>query len=498
MVIFVSCKPRVKLNADEQRLTEEIRKEEQAKQEAEAANANTTEIIDSLSRGFRFREERSVDPQNPPVTIDLAGSLDNIREIKLSDVAQSIEYVPVQPVPDIPHDLKFKYYQLDDYIVATNLYGIHLYSNDGSFIRSVVKNELNEVYVDQERNRIQFWGDYTLIGGKTSVWGRGNKLYYNYTNTITGQEYIMEYDCSSVQVPGQAGFDPERMDQVTGLGEIQIDLNHGNTIPPEPREHRGIMSIDPDSYNKITDVFSPDNNTYIKEMGGDFMWGVFNGSNGDTLSTFTKHEQVVNYTNSVMRGTDSGIQYEKQGELFFRTDFNDTIFHMVSHNQIVPVYVLNLGQYKVSKQEGVDPGVSLEGKIIPEEWAETEDYIFMTFTKDDYDSPANRRDKSVKIYHALFFKRNQELAIIEGDPFEYDSNILENDMDGGLPVWPLTTMVGKNNELLIPLKGKELKAHVRTAFFQNSGASATEKRKLEQLASSAGDNDDIIMKIILK
>ena len=214
---------------------------------------------------------------------------------------------------------------------------------------------------------------------------------------------------------------------------------------------------------------------------------------GDTLAAFTKLERLRNYTKSMIRGTDGGTRYEKNGNYFIRTDFNDTIFQVIPPNRLSPVYVLGFGNYKVSKQEGVDPGASLEGKIIPEEWADARNYIFLTFTKDNYDCPNNRKDKKVKIYHAIYTKKSGQLQIVQGDPTDYDAPILENDVDGGCPVWPSAYMVGNNGELVISLKGSELKSQVENIRFGKSKAPAEKKEKLKQLAVSLADQDDILM-----
>ena len=199
-----------------------------------------TDSIAKLPKGFRFKEVRSVDPNMQPLVIDIAGSLNNTRDFKLSDVASDVKYIRMEAVPDpnLPRDMKYKYYLTDNYIVALNLYGTHLFSKEGRFIRSVVKNELTGVEVDVKEDRIKFWNDYTLKGGGTSVWARGDNLFYLYSNNITGQKYIMEYDCSQDQPSPDTRFDPENQNKISGLGQVLVDLNHGNSTPPPPRKHQ--------------------------------------------------------------------------------------------------------------------------------------------------------------------------------------------------------------------------------------------------------------------
>jgi hypothetical protein len=214
---------------------------------------------------------------------------------------------------------------------------------------------------------------------------------------------------------------------------------------------------------------------------------------GDTLSEFTRLERLNNYTKSLMRGTDDGTQYIQNGSLCFRPAFNDTVFKVIPPERLYPVYVLNLGEYKVTKQQGVDPDYKLAGKIIPEDWAETENYIFLSFTKDDYDCPNTRKNKTVKIYHAVYSKLNHLLTIIKGDPFNYSPEILENNIDSGVPVWPLSYMISKNGEIMFPIKGSELKERIKSNEFKLSRAPSEKKEELEKLAVSVSDNEDILM-----
>jgi len=397
----------------------------------------------------------------------------------------------MEAVPDstLPRNLEYKYSLMDNYIVATNLYGIHLYNTEGKFIRTIIKNDLTGITYDEKTKFILIRDDHTKIGAGTSVWEQGDNLFYEYTNSITGEDYIMQYDCSQNQTLTNPGFDPENPNKLIGLGNIFIKLSNKNTAK---QKGRGMWGTDPASFYGEMNIYSFDSGTYIKKLHGHDMMAAFN-SRGDTLTTFTKIERVDNYAKSVARGTDYGTQYEKNGNLFFRTDFNDTVFQIIPPNRLLPRYVLNLGKYKTSMLEGMDPGISLEGKIIPMDWAETNNYIFLTFSKDSYDCPRNRKDKSVKIYHALYSKQQGQLSIIKSDPTDYTPNILKNDIDGGFPVWPQNYMTGKNGEILVSLKGKELKSHVLSSRFKNSSATSDKRNKLLEFANSVNIEDDILM-----
>jgi len=193
------------------------------------------------------------------------------------------------------------------------------------------------------------------------------------------------------------------------------------------------------------------------------------------------------------RWGDLGTHYEHNGKLYFRPGFNDTIFEVLPPNRMFPVYLIKLGSFKTSIQEGVDPDFNLIGKIIPCEWAETNENIFMTYTKDSFDCPNTRKNKTVKIYHAIYSKLSHQVSVIKGDPYDYSPEILENNIDGGLSVWPSSYMIGNNGEMLISLKGKELKDRIKSEQFKVSKAPEAKKKELEKLAQVVLDTEDILM-----
>ena len=449
-------------------------------------------LVRSLSN-FSLIEDRQADRKNPPTLIDIAGNLNNTKDFRLSDLAQSVKYIRMEPVPDstLPTDLKFKFCIMDNYIVAVNLYGIHLYTKEGRYIRSVVKNELTGVKVDP--GMIVFRTDYTLKGAGLSVHAAGNDLYYNYRNTSAGQDYIMKVDCSSQELRTIGRTDPEFPDRITGLGKVAFDLNSGRQKVPAESMPPGMFGGSPDWLLDDRGFMLTGPDSYATPSKGENELLEIRNSTGNLLTTFTRFERIVNYSKSLKRGTDNGDQYEFGNHYYIRPEFNDTVFMVLPPNRLMPVYVLNLEKYKATMQQGVDPGFDLTGKIIPEAWAESKDYIFFTFTKDSYNCPANRKNRSVKIYHALYSKRDKEVFVVRGDPYDYSAEILENDLDGGVPVWPYSFMTGEDGELLVSLKGYELKERVRSQKFRLSNASAEKKLALERLAASVSVSEDILM-----
>jgi hypothetical protein len=97
------------------------------------------------------------------------------------------------------------------------------------------------------------------------------------------------------------------------------------------------------------------------------------------------------------------------------------------------------------------------------------------------------------LYYAIYSISNHSLFIIKGDPTNYEREILINDLDGGLPVWPQSYMIGKKGEILVSLKGRELKERVLSKKFIQSSAPESQKNLLRKLAQSVSESEDILM-----
>lgn len=448
-----------------------------------------------LPKGFRFESVRKVDASYPPIVIDIENRMDSIKEFKLSDVAQSIEYIKMQNLPDssIANNINYKYYMTDKHIVASNLYGIHLFTKSGEYKNTIIKNELSGVDYLQDENRIVInYANYSEICGNPTVWSRGNLLYYTFLNGNTGQSYIMEVDCSKDLINQQVQFNPENPEAIIGLGKICVDLKHGKKSPFK-FPSKGMYSYSPEYMYEQIIHFSPDRITYFRRRSQNGNMLEIMNNHGDTLSSFKKIEQLNNYKERTIRGFDYGNQYERNGNYYFRPNYNDTIFKVIPPNIIKPTFVLQLGKYKINIQEASSPNYNLKGKIAPSEWADGKKYVFIGLIMDDNFSPNSMKKKSVKVLYALYSKKDKQLHFVKSDPYNYNSTILQNDIDGGFSVWPNSYMIDREGNIMISLLGKDVKEKVASDEFKNSNAPAANKEKLIQLAKNCSDSDQVLM-----
>lgn len=492
--ITISCGGN-KLKTDERALSKQILTEEEQLARKEAVRAEKekqmADSIAKLPKGFRFKPERKVDPQNPPVVIDIAGNIDKTKKMKLSDVASSIKYIRLQSPSDsafigklknetsskenvglLKEELPFSIIKNNNFIVAQNGLGMLLYDSKGRLLRITCKNEFTGISL--------FKGGSLKVSGSTFKGANGftrligNKLFYNYNDDVNKISQIMELDCSNLPQP------------LTGNSEIKnMPIGLGKPIAPTGEF----------SYS----TFLLDGTTHYKTGHPLFhkaMLAIFN-SNGDTLCSFQGTQNTANYIKkSVGRRADYGARYTLSGESYFREANSDTIFKVIPPNRLIPAFVINLGKYKVKEfLQQMDPGFDLSNKFLPQSISFTDKYVFIYYTK-GYDSPYARETKTVNFYHAIFDRTKNELWHVSADQEDqggYNFR-LENDLDGGMPVWPHS--ISDDGAILKTVKGNDLKEHIKSDAFINSTAPAQKKEKLKQLANSVGKYETIL--IIIK
>jgi hypothetical protein len=147
---ILSCHPN-HLKTSEKELTNEILLQEKKNGEAErAARGKESETKNKFPGSLRKKEIRSVDPQRPPIRIDIPGTDNNTRKFKLSDIASSIRYVKLQTPPDTLLLYDHFYYRPDldskirsdgEQIIFQGLFGLTRFNMQGEYQETIWKNE---------------------------------------------------------------------------------------------------------------------------------------------------------------------------------------------------------------------------------------------------------------------------------------------------------------------------------------------------------------------
>ncbi len=485
-----------RLNNNEKTLAKQIlTEEEQLAHEQSLREEREKQLMDSIAKlpkGFRFKEELGINPEKPPIVIDIAGSFQNRKEFKLSELVKEIEYIPLEDIPETSYTESAGYSVTltENNILIESLYGLFLLNKDGSFKEVVCRNE---------GERIETFRKNVIKGGKGEkatdflkgiylgkVWTIENKLFYRYVDNQSKKHFLMSFDMASSNngVPLPSNSEDY---QVTGKGEILTSLG----VEKDERFSEYI----PTSKESFVGV----NRKINSSKNGKLMVSFLN--KGDTLSLFSDYETISNYAHSLIRGNFPQISYQYGRTLTFLNAFNDTVFRVVPPNRLLPAYVLNMGDFKIETQEGFTPGYNISSKLYVSELIETRTHIFLKIIQ-NYDCIENRKNKSVDIFHAIYEKAKGQLSFlplnskgyygsVNGKEDFYRPQGIVNDIDGGFLFLPKT--VSPANEMYEMVSGRELKEHMQSEAFVNSDAPQNKKDKLIHLADAIEANQLVLI-----
>jgi hypothetical protein len=443
LIISFSC-GRNPLKNDEKGLRKQIlTEEERLTQEANIRAEREKKLADSIAKlpkGFRFKEDRSIDPLNPPVVIDIIGNRSNPKRIKLSQLFSSIEYVRLEKDPDSAlYNQRFSTIISPNHIYTVSVSGsIFQFDRKGHFIQEICKGNLQ--YTDHKGGGIMVTKEQTdqFEGARDAYWN-GNKLSYQYVNTPGQKTYLVSLDdqvgseFSSLQLPGSV----ESKNLINGKGKITAEL----------KKNPSVYSL-PTAYLLNNNMFSFAQQLKPVEHPSNFINVI--SSSGDTLCEFKDYDPIRGFSKSVSRGVDQSNSYYLDGILHVRQAFNDTIYCLIPPNRLIPKYVLNFGSLGIKTAlEGIDPGYNLKDKLVLYSFLETNRYLFITYTKDYY-CLATAKKGTLKFSKLIYDKKNRTLTLIYLDeppllsngggwlslPPSPPSFFIENDLDGMPFRWP--------------------------------------------------------------
>ncbi len=388
-----------------------------------------------LPKGFRFKEERGIDPEGPPTRIDIIGNRTNPQKIKLSRLFRKIDYIRLEQDPD---SLLGKFagealVSRKHIYIQSRFGGIIQYDLQGHFVQYVCKNLTlysNGISTGSSGN------GPVKFEGTLKAYLFNDQLYYQYENRSTLKACLIVFDDRNdyknltVQMPDEK----ENKRSVRGKGMIILDMDGSRVSYSKPF---------PYFLGAGTVAFSQSKKVLEKPM--DFIDVV--SASGDTLCRFKDFDLIRNFAKTTYRGVDAGDIYYQNGTLHLRQAFNDTIYQLNLPNRLVPKYILDFGNLGIkSAFEGVDPDVGLQDKLVHESFLETDRYLFVTYTK-DYDCPNTARNGTLKYSRVIYDKKIKELIPVYLDeepcmpgkklswPSAPEINI-ENDLDDFPFLWP--------------------------------------------------------------
>jgi hypothetical protein len=481
MFFSYSCRHN-RLKTNEKELAEEILFSEKTKGVKEKNNLNNDpdNYGKKSSYGLRKKENRLPDPQNPPLRIDIPGTINSSRELQLSDVASEIKYVKLETPPDtiLLYDHFFYRDELmstirsdDEQIIFQGLYGVIRYNMQGIYQETIWENKTG----------INFYGKMVSYGGNDffgvpphiPVDLINGDIYYEFHDGPAGTGQVMRYR------PGTGKNMPvQSQAEMPGQQNIPGDtlITSGNFPIDQPER---IFGIGTDSWAGI-------NSKWNSGKSGTML--ITYNNSGDTICKFTDYERIVDFTKSMYRSPVDLISYQSEGLLTIKPEYNDTVFRLIEPERLLPVYVISFGELTVSFRDGLDPDFDLSQKLMLKSLHETPNFLFIRYTQNN-DSPDNVKKNAVRFYNVLFDKKWGKMLHQPG--YSLLSKGIVNDIDGGMSFWP--DFVTPQGEMMKLVSGKMFKDFINSDAFKITEISDENRRKQVSMASGLRNTDMIIM-----
>jgi hypothetical protein len=259
--------------------------------------------------------------------IDLAANKDNLQKLCLSDYAKSIRYVTLESPPGSPLRSGVLKAFSDKYILCSDMELCYLFDADGKYIRQIGKK------------------------------GRGPAEYtgISYVDIINDKIFIHDYYTDDLLEYDTGGVFIDRYKS----GFSASDMNTFGTA---------IMLNDSMIFGNINRTGADDNRALIINK-----YGV-------TFKSYKNYNAFrLNPNHTYVDYAEDAIVSRYKGTIIFKDDFNDTVFRMDNHYQLLPDFVLNLGKYQepLSERRIIKPPQGMNSYITVKKVFQTDNLILI-------------------------------------------------------------------------------------------------------------------------
>lgn len=461
LIFSFSCRYN-RMKISEKALAKEILFQENQKKEREriALEKQLSDTLANIHAGYLYKEDRSVDPVHPPVILDFSKEIP-VRELKLSDIVSKVSYIVLQVPDDSLYfletpDINFT----SNSIILNNNMGILRFSRDGRYIETICKNTFDVPRnIDPGRPLSIYLSKETFRGAwRNHVETAGNTVFYKYTDYPAEKVSLLKFSL--------AGSSHNILVTQTSDTGTPVTYSKGDVIATGKEAIRsgtpGLSSINilPVSDNCYAGIISG----LEKYAKNSTLMVTFN-SEGDTLCKFKQYEYLKTpITSSVVR-TSSNSTWHFGQITTLKWAFNDTVFRLIPPNRLIPVFVFNFGEKKVTAEDWLHVNNPVEGKIRIGEILENQNFLFIQYNY----GPSGIKQITER---ALFDKSKNELFRFtkndepKNKKYNFWINSLENNVDGGPNFWPrYITPEGKPAYTLRP---EDLKKYIQNSDYSSS------------------------------
>lgn len=357
----------------------------------------TAETSDTISAfvstpGIKYKESRKVDPQNPPIVIELEKAAES-KDFDLNQYYSDVEYIKLnhplaaQKIGFLGNSnykiqsgtsttsgrgLSSSVFLARDKIVAGDAYfGYHCFDLQGNFLYTIVEKQdipeynirINQVSVSLDTPTDRIFS-FSMLDESCVFFKMKDRSASFYHHNLRSQKSYLT----------RPGF-------------------FGRTILISPDKYVGF------GYNPTTDKQYPMMYSFSIE--------------GDTLCEFMNYNPLAEISGGAYTNPESSDFYYYNGKLTFRQAYNDTIYR-VGMNRLTPAFILDMGSKKADVQTALKGNKA--GKIFINTLQETDDFLFLIHTE-NYDCPNNRNSGLVKFFYSYFDKKEKKRYGISSSVF---------------------------------------------------------------------------------
>lgn len=391
------------------------------------------------------------------ILIDIGANIDNLAEYKLSQFADDISYVPLQSKNYVSFSSYSNFDFRDSLILIYNLNTCLLYNNNGKLI--------------------------SIIGRKGN--GPGEYLF-----------------CI------KAGFSDHPSIYVQGaLHDLsEYDLK-GNFI----RKYSDIFRIsenNDDGYRNWINIYDSLFFVTVPNSGGqEPNKAIIINKKGDILYSW-KNCDIFNHKDSYSTFERKSYLYNFKGRIRFRQYFNDTLFIINEADSLSPLYIFDLGEYKMplSVRAGRFGGAELWNYLSVEDVFETNDILLIKcFFGNRF--PARRLTSRKTPAGESWFTTTNMLGILKKSTAEFsffkpestdnplNTTGIINDIDCGPRFFPQKMV--NDSVMVMAVEAMDLKDHVAGDDFRKARArNPAGRKKLEDIASGINPLDNPVLMFV--
>lgn len=389
-------------------------------------------IPNNVSHNDSIGESREMNYTSSIFIIDFEKALKAKKQIKLSDIARNVQYVPLETDSNCLIGRDPYYYFADDLIFVSNINHVLVFDLNGKFLR------------------------------KIGIEGKGpNEINHISTVSIMREKRIISLH--------------SYMDMKLLFYSFNGDFIESIDVPM--MEHIYALNTNKFIY-------------YDQCIGGreDCVFRLTSRKN-DTISFVSNTCKWVNnsYTAYAFYTSDFHPSYQYKKRFHFKNRYNDTVFTVIN-SKIVPAYCIQLGKYKVP--DNLRPeNPATNSQFI----SQAENYYYAYSLECDSLIFVNSNNYKEKDQYKILYETHSGNEFHLVNNFNQSSGILNN-WDGGPEFWP--EGIVNDNTLFMAVSPIKLKELAESEEFRNGTADEKNRKSLTELAGRLKEDDNAVVMIV--